>query len=84
MLRSSLLSLGILMPFFFLVSGILSIVPKAKDVARYFPDQAGSKIIQVVPGSGAPYGPWEGFGIMALWVIAALIGGYAVLRSRDA
>ncbi|WP_329455591.1 ABC transporter permease subunit [Streptomyces sp. NBC_01497] len=88
MLRSSMLSLGILMPFFFLVSNILSVVPKAKDVARYFPDQAGSKILQVVPdaagGNDAPYGPWAGFAIMALWVVAALVGGYLVLRKRDA
>ncbi|MFF4169113.1 ABC transporter permease [Streptomyces sp. NPDC001744] len=88
MLRSSMLSLGILMPFFFLVSQILAQVPKAKEVARYFPDQAGSKIMQVVPGAmasdEAPYGPWGGLGIMVLWVVAALAGGYLVLRRRDA
>ncbi|WP_327178013.1 ABC transporter permease [Streptomyces sp. NBC_01335] len=88
MLRSSMLSLGILMPFFFLVSQILSSVPGAKTVARYFPDQAGSKIMQVVPdamGSDeAPYGPWGGLGIMVIWVVAALVGGYLVLRERDA
>ncbi|HWU09529.1 MAG TPA: ABC transporter permease subunit [Streptomyces sp.] len=88
MLRSSMLSLGILMPFFFLVSQILSAVPGAKSVARYFPDQAGSKIMQVVPDAmntdPAPYGPWAGLGIMALWVVAALIGGYLVLKKRDA
>ncbi|MDX3324133.1 MULTISPECIES: ABC transporter permease subunit [Streptomyces] len=88
MLRSSMLSLGILMPFFFLVSQILTAVPGAKSVARYFPDQAGSKIMQVVPDAmnsdPAPYGPWAGLGIMALWVIAALVGGYVVLKKRDA
>ncbi|MFJ6575920.1 ABC transporter permease [Streptomyces sp. NPDC091368] len=88
MLRSSMLSLGILVPFFFLISQILSAVPKAKEVAKYFPDQAGSKIMQVVPdamGSDpAPYGPWGGLGIMLLWVAAALLGGYLVLKRRDA
>jgi ABC-type transport system involved in multi-copper enzyme maturation permease subunit len=88
MLRSSMLSLGILMPFFFLVSQILSAVPGAKDVARYFPDQAGSKIMQVVPNAmnsgDSPYGPWGGLGIMLLWVAAALIGGVLVLKKRDA
>lgn len=88
MLRSSMLSLGILMPFFFLVSQILASVPKAKTVARYFPDQAGSKIMQVVPdamGSDkAPYGPWGGLGIMVIWVAVALLGGYLVLKKRDA
>jgi ABC-2 type transport system permease protein len=88
MLRSSMLSLGILMPFFFLVSRILSVVPGARSVARYFPDQAGSKIMQVVPDAmnsdSAPYGPWAGLGIMALWVVAALVGGCLVLKKRDA
>ncbi|MFI1865866.1 ABC transporter permease subunit [Streptomyces jumonjinensis] len=88
MLRSSMLSLGILMPFFFLVSQILASVPKAKTVARYFPDQAGSRIMQVVPdalgGSRAPYGPWTGIGIMLLWVVAAIAGGALVLKRRDA
>ncbi|WP_329283122.1 ABC transporter permease [Streptomyces sp. NBC_00691] len=88
MLRSSMLSLGILMPFFFLVSQILAAVPKAKEVARYFPDQAGSKIMQVVPDAmnseEAPYGPWAGLGIMVIWVVAALAGGYLVLKKRDA
>ncbi|MFJ3925761.1 ABC transporter permease [Streptomyces sp. NPDC090022] len=88
MLRSTVLSLGILVPFFFLISQILIVVPKAKEVARYFPDRAGSKIMQVVPdamGRGeAPYGPWGGLGIMVLWVLAAVIGGCLVLRRRDA
>ncbi|MFI8321944.1 ABC transporter permease [Streptomyces sp. NPDC085529] len=88
MLRSSMLSLGILVPFFFLISQILSAVPKAKEVAKYFPDQAGSKIMQVVPDAlgseKAPYGPWGGLGIMLAWVAAALIGGYLVLKRRDA
>ncbi|WP_175410212.1 ABC transporter permease [Streptomyces sp. TRM64462] len=88
MLRSSLLSLGILVPLFFLVSPILAAVPKAKEVAHYLPDRAGGKIMEVVPGAmgqeAAPYGPWGGLGIMALWVAAALVGGYLVLKRRDA
>ncbi|THA33616.1 ABC transporter permease [Streptomyces sp. A1277] len=88
MLRSSMLSLGILMPFFFLVSQILSAVPGAKKVARYFPDQAGSKIMQVVPDAmnsdPSPYGPWAGLLIMVAWVAASVIGGFLVLKKRDA
>jgi ABC-2 type transport system permease protein len=85
-LRSPMLGLGILMPFFFLVSPILSAVPKVKSVARYFPDQAGQKIMQVVPNTDdhTSYGPWGGILIMAAWVAAALVGGYVVLRERDA
>ncbi|MEV6114882.1 ABC transporter permease [Streptomyces sp. NPDC052109] len=86
MLRSPMLSLGILMPFFFLISNILGNVDATKKIGRFLPDQAGSRIMQVVPGIGddRPYGPWGGLGIMALWVIAALVGGYVLIKRRDA
>ncbi|MFF9034974.1 ABC transporter permease [Streptomyces sp. NPDC014892] len=86
MLRSPMLSLGILMPFFFLISNILGNVAATEKVGRYLPDQAGSKIMQVVTpvDDDTPYGPWGGLGIMALWVAAALLGGYVSLKRRDA
>jgi ABC-2 type transport system permease protein len=86
MLRSPMLSLGILMPFFFLISNILGGVDATKKIGRFLPDQAGSKIMEVVPplDDDTPYGPWGGLGIMVLWVVAALIGGYLVLKRRDA
>ncbi|GAA3218598.1 ABC transporter permease [Streptomyces sp. XM83C] len=86
MLRSPMLSLGILMPFFFLISNILGNVDATKKVGQFLPDQAGSKIMQVVTpfDDDTPYGPWGGLGIMALWVLAALAGGYALLKKRDA
>ncbi|QKW09209.1 ABC transporter permease subunit [Streptomyces sp. NA04227] len=86
MLRSPMLSLGILMPFFFLVSNILGNVSATKKVGQYLPDQAGSRIMQVVTplDDDKPYGPWGGLAIMCLWVAAALIGGYVLLKRRDA
>ncbi|MFF4649856.1 ABC transporter permease subunit [Streptomyces sp. NPDC001380] len=84
MLRNQTLALGVLMPFFFLVSPILSNVPKVKTVARYFPDTAGSRVTSVLQQPDAPYGPWTGLGICALWTAAALLGGWLVLRRRDA
>ncbi|KUJ64473.1 ABC transporter [Streptomyces albus subsp. albus] len=85
MLRSPMLSLGILMPFFFLVSNILGNVSATRKVGDYLPDQAGQKIMQVVTvDDDAPYGPWGGFTIMALWVVAAVAIGYVLLRRRDA
>ncbi|WP_328536651.1 ABC transporter permease [Streptomyces sp. NBC_00344] len=85
MLRSPMLSLGILMPFFFLVSNILGGLSATKKVGQYLPDQAGRRITEVVfAGDDAPYGPWTGLGIMALWVVAAVLGGYALLKKRDA
>ncbi|MDX3524411.1 ABC transporter permease [Streptomyces scabiei] len=86
MLRSPMLSLGILMPFFFLISNILGNVSATEKAGRYLPDQAGSRIMQVVTpvDDDTPYGPWGGLAIMALWVAAALLGGYLMLKRRDA
>jgi ABC-2 type transport system permease protein len=86
MLRSPMLSLGILMPFFFLISNILGNVDATQKLGRYLPDQAGSKIMQVVTpvDDDTPYGPWGGLAIMVVWVVAALAGGYLLLRKRDA
>ncbi|MFF9815894.1 ABC transporter permease [Streptomyces sp. NPDC014006] len=86
MLRSPMLSLGILMPFFFLISNILGNVSATKKVGQYLPDQAGSRIMQVVTpvGDDTPYGPWGGLGIMVAWVAAVLAGGYVLLKRRDA
>ncbi|MFE7647650.1 ABC transporter permease [Streptomyces phaeoluteigriseus] len=86
MLRSPMLSLGILMPFFFLISQILGNVGATKTFGQYLPDQAGSRIMQVVTplDDDTPYGPWGGLAIMAAWVVAALAGGYVLLKKRDA
>ncbi|MVO90032.1 ABC transporter permease [Streptomyces sp. p1417] len=86
MLRSPMLSLGILMPFFFLISSILGNVEATKKIGRFLPDQAGSKIMQVKSpfDDDTPYGPWGGLAIMVAWTVVALIGGYALLKKRDA
>ncbi|MBW1601498.1 ABC transporter permease [Streptomyces sp. JJ66] len=82
-LRSPVLSLGILVPLFFLVSPILGAIPGARDVAQWLPDQAGTMIMTVV-ALDRPYGPWGGLAIMVAWTVAALLAGYATLRTRDA
>ncbi|MGW7416719.1 ABC transporter permease [Streptomyces sp. NPDC054863] len=85
-LRSPMLSLGILMPIFFLLAPILGAVEATRKFAQYLPDQAGSKIMQVVSPENdvAPYGPWAGLGIMLLWVVVAVFSGWLVLKRRDA
>jgi len=86
MLRSPMLSLGILMPFFFLISAILGNVSATKKIGQFLPDQAGNRIMQVVTpvDDDVPYGPWGGLGIMALWVVLAVASGYVLLKRRDA
>ncbi|GHF45420.1 ABC transporter [Kitasatospora xanthocidica] len=84
MLHNQTLALGVLVPFFFLLSPILSAVPKVKTLAHYFPDYAGSRMLLVYEQHGQPYGPWAGFLICLAWTAAALAGGALVLKKRDA
>ena len=83
-LRKPVASLGLLMPFFFLISPILGNVPKIKTVARYFPDKAGTQMASVVGSSDIPYGPLAGFFICLAWTAVCLLGGYLLLHNRDA
>ncbi|GLW69195.1 ABC transporter [Kitasatospora phosalacinea] len=84
MVRHQILALAILVPFILLISPILTLVPVVKDWIKYFPDQTGGAITQVVPTDDLPYGPWTGLLICAAWTAAALLGGYLVLKRRDA
>jgi ABC-type transport system involved in multi-copper enzyme maturation permease subunit len=83
-LHNQTLALGILMPFFFLLSPILSAVPKVKTLAHYFPDYAGSRMLLVYEQRDQPYGPWAGFAICLAWTAAALVAGALTLKKRDA
>ncbi|WP_106402129.1 ABC transporter permease [Actinocorallia populi] len=89
MLRSSTLALGILLPLFFLGSQGLGNIPAIKAVTQYLPDQAGTVLLHLAGPQDDPrwardYGPWTGMGVLALWAAAAALGGYLVLRRRDA
>ncbi|MEV5407788.1 ABC transporter permease subunit [Thermopolyspora sp. NPDC052614] len=89
MLRSTTRSLGILLPVFLLGSQGLANVPGIGKVIQYLPDQSGWVIMHLAGPAGDPrfgrdYGPWTGIGILVLWTAVSLIGGYLVLRRRDA
>ena len=84
MLRRQTLALGILVPFFFLVSTVLQAIPGVTAATQYLPDQAGQRFLQIHHQSKDAFGPWIGLLITVLWVAAALLGGWFVLRRRDA
>ncbi|MGC0420945.1 ABC transporter permease subunit [Embleya sp. AB8] len=87
--RSSAAALGLLLPLLFLGSQGLGNVPVLKPVLQYLPDQAGLELMHIAgaPGDdrfGPDYGPGTALAILLAWTTAALIGGYVVLRRRDA
>lgn len=89
MLRSTALSLGVMLPLLFLGSQGLFNLPKLRIVGQYLPDQAGAVMMQVVPPPESSimhrdFGPWTGLAVLTTWTLAALLGGYLVLRRKDA
>ncbi|MEU8622247.1 ABC transporter permease [Streptomyces sp. NPDC048623] len=84
MLRSLMLSMGVLVPFLFLVSPVLAEVPGLRDLAWFLPDRAGQYALRLHLDPAAPYGPVTGLLVMAVWAAVAAAGGWIVLRNRDA
>ncbi|MFI0156783.1 ABC transporter permease [Streptomyces lydicus] len=89
MLRSSAISLGILLPLLLLGSQGLGNVPALKSVLQYLPDQAGLVLMHLTgpqddPRFGHDYGPWGALMILVSWTAASLLGGHFTLCRRDA
>jgi ABC-2 type transport system permease protein len=84
MLRSPAPALGVLIPFFFIVSNLLGHVPGIKRAGQFLPDQAGHQLMLVTTPGDSVLGPGTGLLVMVAWTVAALAGGYGVLRARDA
>lgn len=84
MLRSSVVSLSILIPLFFFISPMLNNISAVQPVAQFLPDQAATRMIELVPNDESVLGPGTGLLVMLAWNAAALLGGYLVLQRRDA
>ncbi|CAM3522616.1 ABC transporter permease [Occultella aeris] len=54
-----------------------------QDIAPYLPGAAGERII-IGEQLGAVLTPWQGFGVLMIWVVAALTAAAVLLRRRDA
>jgi ABC-2 type transport system permease protein len=83
-LRSAAVTIGILLPLFFIVSTILTSIPGVKVVAQFLPDVAGGQVLYRDPQPDTVLTPLTGLGVLVLWTAAALIAGYLAVRRRDA
>jgi ABC-2 type transport system permease protein len=82
-LRNSALTLGILIPLFFIIGPILSRIPGVGKAARFLPDQAGNQIMTVGPQHGGALSPLQGLLVVIAWTVVAVGAGYLLLRRRD-
>jgi ABC-2 type transport system permease protein len=84
-LRSSALTMGILVPLFFMISTILNSIPGVQKVAQFLPDLAGGLILRSRPPAGdTVLTPWTGMAVLAGWAVLAVGAGYLTVRRRDA
>jgi ABC-2 type transport system permease protein len=81
-LRSVVGALCVLVPLFLLAPFIFSATADGPAVADFLPDHAGRQILLQDPAG--PGGAWGGMAILAAWTVAAAVGGWFALRSRDA
>ena len=84
MLRDQAGSLSLLIPFSFLVSPLLELVPVLQKAAVFLPDRAGAIAVRVHSRPVDVFGPLTGLTVLALWAAAAVLGAWWVLRRRDA
>jgi ABC-2 type transport system permease protein len=56
--------------------------PWPNDIGRWLPGGAGQAILTVRPDANL-LGPWAGFGMLMLYVVAVLAAAAALLRARD-
>ncbi|GCB43194.1 ABC transporter permease [Streptomyces sp. NL15-2K] len=71
MARSAILPLATLLPMVLAGTQILSVIGATREVARYFPDQAGMRMLDVDSNDAH-----TGFAVLLVWTVAALAAGY--------
>jgi len=82
-LRSSALTMGILIPLFFMVSTILNNLPGVKNVAQFLPDVAGGLVLFREQPAGTVLNAWTGMAVLVAWTAASVALGYVAMRRRD-
>ncbi|WP_051744303.1 ABC transporter permease subunit [Streptomyces yerevanensis] len=84
LLRSSALTMGILVPLFFMVSTILTSLPGARTVAQFLPDVAGGLVLSSKEPSDTVLTAWSGMAVLGAWTALAVTAGCLAVRHRDA
>jgi ABC-2 type transport system permease protein len=82
--RDQTAALGLLVPFFFLVSPVLELVPGLRRAAVFLPDRAGQVAVRLHARPVDLFGPAAGLAILAGWAALAVLAAWLVLRRRDA
>lgn len=84
LIRNQTAAIGLLVPFFFLLSPLLELVPGVQKVAAFLPDRAGATALRFESRPTELFGPLTAIGVVILWAAASSICAGWMLRRRDA
>ncbi|WNI32567.1 ABC transporter permease subunit [Streptomyces sp. ITFR-6] len=76
--RSAVVPLAVMLPMVLAGSQILSVIGATKEVARYFPDRAGTQMLTIDSGDAV-----RGCAVLLVWTAAALVLGFVRHRRWD-
>jgi ABC-2 type transport system permease protein len=85
--RDSGVAIGLVLGLLYLFPIVSSVIPDqtlARRLEQIAPMTVGQYIEATTGVRSLPLTPWQGLGVLALWVFGALTLGAAVLRLRDA
>jgi ABC-2 type transport system permease protein len=84
-LRHTAGAIAALFTVLFAPPAVIDLLPTnlRNDIIEYLPLNAASQILETIHKQGA-LSPWAGLGVFALYVLAALAAGFAVIVTRDA
>jgi ABC-2 type transport system permease protein len=84
LMRDAATALSLLVPFFFLVSPVMELIPGLQRIAVFLPDRAGAIAVRTHSRPVDIFGPIAGLLILTAWAVAAACLAYWISRRRDA
>ena len=84
LLRHPAAAIGVLVAVVLVLPGIAAALPARieSNVEEYWPTMAGAQVTAVIHGTHE-LGPWPGFGLMCLFIAAAMAAAFLLLARRD-
>ena len=85
-IRASAGAIATLFGLIFVPPLLMTLLPHSwqTTITPYVPMEAGSQIFVAARQDPGSLGPWTGFGVFALYVVLALVGGFVLINHRDA
>lgn len=82
--RSAVVALVTLLPLFTFVPMLFRAIGPTRGLTGFLPGDAGRKMMATGADAASGLSPAAGAAVLTLWTVAALVGAYLLVRTRDA